>query len=56
MLAKQLPSGARQEQSSSVKAHDELVEVEARSRINPNVRAAIGGLVIEVYLIDTSEE
>jgi hypothetical protein len=55
MLAKQLPSGARQEQSSSVKARDELVEVEARSRIKAKVRAAMNGLVIKAYLLNKSE-
>jgi hypothetical protein len=48
MLAKQLPAGARQEQSSNVKAVDELVGVEARNRIKANVRPAMSGLVIEV--------
>ena len=47
MLAEQLPSGAVQEQSCNVKAADETVRVEARSKTKTDMKLATSRFFIE---------
>ena len=54
MLAEQLPSGATQEQSCSVKAGDETARVEAKSRTKTDMKPATSRFFIESLPLSTA--